>query len=181
MPVTEDTVPVYSSSIVINVLARASWFQTPHVLWPWVSWGPRPWFLNSVQGLLSCVPTQHLGPPRTMCPALTRPMPIQAVGHPSPGSVLLPCTPSPHPVYQLHPHPVSPHNLRLGCIPSQMQARVSPQLSPSFPLLSAGSRGLGLNPDSRLRGCETWDPLRLTFLICEMGMTGLAPLAGFVI
>nr|CAI9707516.1 unnamed protein product [Rangifer tarandus platyrhynchus] len=35
MPVTEDTIPVYSSSIAMNVLARASWFQTPHVLWPW--------------------------------------------------------------------------------------------------------------------------------------------------
>nr|XP_020766350.1 epididymis-specific alpha-mannosidase isoform X2 [Odocoileus virginianus texanus] len=35
MPVTEDTIPVYSSSIATNVLARASWFQTPHVLWPW--------------------------------------------------------------------------------------------------------------------------------------------------
>ncbi|XP_043761767.1 epididymis-specific alpha-mannosidase-like isoform X1 [Cervus elaphus] len=35
MPVNEDTVPVHSSSIAINVLARASWFQTAHILWPW--------------------------------------------------------------------------------------------------------------------------------------------------
>ena len=57
----------------------------------------------------------------------------------------------------------------------------SPAL-PSFPLLNAGSRALGLNPGSLLRGCETWDPLSLTFLNCEMGvMTGPAALAEFVL
>ncbi|KAB0354566.1 hypothetical protein FD755_023104 [Muntiacus reevesi] len=35
MTVTEDNVPIHSSSIAINVLARASWFQTAHILWPW--------------------------------------------------------------------------------------------------------------------------------------------------
>ena len=55
---------------------------------------------------------------------------------------------------------------------------LSPAL-PSFSLLNAGSGGLGLNPGPQLRGCETWDPLGLTFVNCEMGMmTGPAPWAG---
>uniref|UniRef100_A0A452EN56 Alpha-mannosidase n=1 Tax=Capra hircus TaxID=9925 RepID=A0A452EN56_CAPHI len=35
IPVTEDTIPSFSSLLVNNVLARATWFRTPHVLWPW--------------------------------------------------------------------------------------------------------------------------------------------------
>ena len=42
IPVTEDTIPSFSSLLVNNVLARATWFRTPHVLWPWVSGGPWP-------------------------------------------------------------------------------------------------------------------------------------------
>ena len=55
VPVTEDSIPNFTSLLLNNVLTRASWFQTPHVLWPWVSWGPRPWFLSSVQILLFSV------------------------------------------------------------------------------------------------------------------------------
>ncbi|KAM7243441.1 hypothetical protein CapIbe_005935 [Capra ibex] len=35
IPVTEDTIPSFSSLLVNNLLARATWFRTPHVLWPW--------------------------------------------------------------------------------------------------------------------------------------------------
>lgn len=55
IPVTEDNIQIFTSLLVKNALARATWFRTPHVLWPWVSWGPWPWFLNSVQVLLSSV------------------------------------------------------------------------------------------------------------------------------
>ena len=55
IPVTKDNIQIFTSLLVKNALARATWFRTPHVLWPWVSWGPWPWFLNSVQVLLSSV------------------------------------------------------------------------------------------------------------------------------
>lgn len=42
IPVTEDTIPSFTNLLVNNVLARATWFRTPHILWPWVSGGPWP-------------------------------------------------------------------------------------------------------------------------------------------
>uniref|UniRef100_A0A8C6E8B8 Alpha-mannosidase n=1 Tax=Moschus moschiferus TaxID=68415 RepID=A0A8C6E8B8_MOSMO len=35
MPVTEDNILSFTSLLVNNVLARATWFRTPHILWPW--------------------------------------------------------------------------------------------------------------------------------------------------
>ncbi|XP_043303904.1 epididymis-specific alpha-mannosidase-like [Cervus canadensis] len=35
IPVTEDSIPNFTSLLLNNVLTRASWFRTPHVLWPW--------------------------------------------------------------------------------------------------------------------------------------------------
>ncbi|XP_070647951.1 epididymis-specific alpha-mannosidase-like [Bos indicus] len=35
IPVTEDTIPSFTNLLVNNVLARATWFRTPHILWPW--------------------------------------------------------------------------------------------------------------------------------------------------
>ena len=180
MPVTENSIPSFTSLLLGNVLARVTWFRTPHVLWPWVSWGPRPWFSTL------CMDCSHVSDlstwvhPWTVCPVLIRSVSIQAVGHPSPGSVLLPCTPSPHPVYQLRPPPwITPTTSPPMHPLPDAGSSLSPALL-SFPLLNDGSRGLGLNPGSQVRGFETWDPLGLTFLICEMGMmTGPAPLAGF--
>ncbi|XP_068831089.1 epididymis-specific alpha-mannosidase-like [Capricornis sumatraensis] len=35
IPVTEDNIQIFTSLLVKNVLTRATWFRTPHVLWPW--------------------------------------------------------------------------------------------------------------------------------------------------
>nr|XP_020766345.1 epididymis-specific alpha-mannosidase-like [Odocoileus virginianus texanus] len=35
MPVTENSIPNFTRLLLNNVLTRASWFRTPHVLWPW--------------------------------------------------------------------------------------------------------------------------------------------------
>ncbi|XP_043762815.1 epididymis-specific alpha-mannosidase-like [Cervus elaphus] len=35
MPVTENSIPNFASLLLGNVLARATLFRTPHVLWPW--------------------------------------------------------------------------------------------------------------------------------------------------
>ncbi|CAN0481931.1 unnamed protein product [Rangifer tarandus platyrhynchus] len=35
IPVTEDSIPNFTRLLLNNVLTRASWFRTPHVLWPW--------------------------------------------------------------------------------------------------------------------------------------------------
>uniref|UniRef100_A0A452G320 Alpha-mannosidase n=1 Tax=Capra hircus TaxID=9925 RepID=A0A452G320_CAPHI len=35
IPVTEDNIQIFTSLLVKNALARATWFRTPHVLWPW--------------------------------------------------------------------------------------------------------------------------------------------------
>lgn len=39
LPVTKDTVQPYAQAMVTNIKQRAQWFQTNHVLWPWVSLG----------------------------------------------------------------------------------------------------------------------------------------------
>ncbi|KAM7224827.1 hypothetical protein CapIbe_024088, partial [Capra ibex] len=38
IPVTEDNIQIFTSLLVKNALARATWFRTPHVLWPWLNW-----------------------------------------------------------------------------------------------------------------------------------------------
>ncbi|XDB51619.1 hypothetical protein AB1E18_005173 [Capra hircus] len=35
IPVTKDNIQIFTSLLVKNALARATWFRTPHVLWPW--------------------------------------------------------------------------------------------------------------------------------------------------
>ena len=180
-PVTWERLQSFVEAVLYSVWERAAWFRTPHLLWPWVSWGPNQALVpRFCPGSAAMGRTSAPGPTRDWCSALARPVPIQAVGHPSPGSVLLLCTPSPHPVYQLRPPPwITPTTSPLMHPLPDAGSSLSPAL-PSFPLLNDGSRGLGLNPDSRVRGCETRDPLGLTFLICEMGMmTGPALLAGF--
>ena len=52
VPVTLSNIQRYANTLSYNVRKRAPWFLTPHILWPWVSRGPRPWFPNSSQGLL---------------------------------------------------------------------------------------------------------------------------------
>lgn len=37
LPVTKDTLEPYAQTMVTNIKQRAQWFQTSHVLWPWVS------------------------------------------------------------------------------------------------------------------------------------------------
>ena len=41
-PVTVRTVQRYTKALVEEAKLRAAWFQTPHVLWPWVSSVPGP-------------------------------------------------------------------------------------------------------------------------------------------
>ncbi|KAI4542711.1 hypothetical protein MG293_006837 [Ovis ammon polii] len=35
IPVTKDNIQIFTSLLVRNALTRATWFRTPHVLWPW--------------------------------------------------------------------------------------------------------------------------------------------------
>uniref|UniRef100_A0AC11BC58 Uncharacterized protein n=1 Tax=Ovis aries TaxID=9940 RepID=A0AC11BC58_SHEEP len=35
IPVTKDNIQIFTSFLVRNALTRATWFRTPHVLWPW--------------------------------------------------------------------------------------------------------------------------------------------------
>lgn len=37
LPVRKDTLEPYAQTMVTNIKQRAQWFQTNHVLWPWVS------------------------------------------------------------------------------------------------------------------------------------------------
>lgn len=37
IPVTEDSIPDFTHLLGKRVLHKASWFQTAHILWPWVS------------------------------------------------------------------------------------------------------------------------------------------------
>ncbi|XP_042107597.1 epididymis-specific alpha-mannosidase isoform X1 [Ovis aries] len=38
IPVTKDNIQIFTSFLVRNALTRATWFRTPHVLWPWLNW-----------------------------------------------------------------------------------------------------------------------------------------------
>lgn len=42
VPITWNNINYYVSLLVDNVKERATWFRTPHLLWPWVRWDPRP-------------------------------------------------------------------------------------------------------------------------------------------
>uniref|UniRef100_A0A3B1J3W4 Alpha-mannosidase n=1 Tax=Astyanax mexicanus TaxID=7994 RepID=A0A3B1J3W4_ASTMX len=46
LPVTKETVEPYAQTMVDNIKQRAQWFQTNHVLWPWVSLAPYPYQLQ---------------------------------------------------------------------------------------------------------------------------------------
>ena len=156
---------------------RAIWFWIPHLLWPWVSWGLNQALVPQLcPGTAVIGPTSAPGSTQDWCSALARPVSIQAVAMPSqahPPSQVLTRSTSSSPYPGSPPPPPPPMHPLPNAAPS-----LSPAL-PSFPLLNAGSRGLGLNPGSLLRGCETWDPLGLTFVICEMGMMTGPPWAGF--
>ena len=62
-PVTVRTVQRYTKALVEEAKLRAAWFQTPHVLWPWVS---------SVPGPLAASQTRR--DPSGLGPALTGPV-----------------------------------------------------------------------------------------------------------
>ena len=150
LPVTQKSLQSFVEAMLYNVGERATWFQTPHLLWPWVSWGPNQALVPQFcPGRAVTRPISAHGSTRDWCSVLARPVSIQAMGHPSPGSVLLPCTPSPHPVYRLLTPP--------WITPTTSASRAAPpprrlQPLPSSPLLSPSQCW-----EQRLRP-ESWLP-----------------------